>query len=344
MSYFAGLDVSLRSVAVCVINENGKIIIERTVPFEIEDLLTCLQSVDGSIEQVGIEAGVMSQHLYQGLVAAGFKTACMEARQVAAALSAMRNKTDKNDARGIAQVLRSGWFSEVHIKSRASHYDRALLTSRKTVLRKCIDLEQEVRGLLRAFGVRLPATLAHRKFEETVLPIIEADDQIAYALIPMLEAWRSLHAVFLELDRRVKSAARNDPVCLLLMTTPGVGPITALTFKAAVDDPARFRSSRIVGAHFGLTPRRFQSGEKDQTGHISRAGDADVRAALYSAASSLLMRTKTPSHLKTWGMRLVKKRGRRRATVALARKLAVILHRMWVDGTEFRLTGMEVNT
>ena len=120
--------------------------------------------------------------------------------------------------------------------------------------------------------------------------------------------------------------------------------MTALAFKAAIDDPARFKSSRIVGAHFGLTPRRFQSGEKDQTGHISRAGDADVRAALYSAANSLLMRTKTPSHLKTWGMRLVRTRGRRRATVALARKLAIILHRMWADGTEFRLTGMEVQT
>jgi len=344
MSYFAGLDVSLRSVSICVIDADGKIALERTVPFEIEDLAACLLSVDGEVAQVGFEAGVMSQHLYHGLVAAGFETVCMEARQVAAALSAMRNKTDKNDARGIAQVLRSGWFSEVHIKSRNSHYDRALLTSRKTVLRKCIDLEQEVRGLFRAFGVRLPPTLSHRKFEETVLPIIEADDKVAYALLPMIEAWRALYASFLELDRRVKTTARKDPVCLLLMTAPGVGPMTALTFKAAVDDPTRFKSSRIVGAHFGLTPRRFQSGEKDQTGHISRAGDAEVRAALYSAANSLLMRTKAPSHLKTWGMRLVRTRGRRRATVALARKLAVILHRMWVDEKEFRLTGLEVNT
>ena len=180
MSYYAGLDVSLRSVSICMIDEDGTIALERTVPFEIEDVVACLQSVHDMVEQVGFEAGVMSQHLFHGLVAAGYDTVCMEARQVSAALSAMRNKTDKNDARGIAQVLRSGWFSEVHIKSRASHYDRALLTSRKTVLRKCIDLEQEVRGLLRAFGLRLPATLAHRKFEETVLPLIEADDQIAH--------------------------------------------------------------------------------------------------------------------------------------------------------------------
>ena len=259
MSYFVGLDVSLRSVANCIVDREGNIVRERTVPFEIEDVIGCLNDLDQPVKRVGFEAGVMSQHLFHGLQSEGFDVACMEARQVAAALSAMRNKTDRNDARGIAQVLRSGWFSPVHIKSRSSHYARALLTSRKTVLRKCIDLEQEVRGLLRAFGVRLPATLGHSRFEETVGPIIENNDGLAYALQPMLEAWRTLYEAFEKLDRRVKLTARQDPVCLLLMTAPGVGPMTALAFKAAVDDPTRFESSRIVGAHFGLTPRRFQS-------------------------------------------------------------------------------------
>ena len=299
MSYFVGLDVSLRSVAVCAIDVDGNICREQSVSFEIDQIVDCLQALDHPVDKVGFEAGVMSQHLFYGLKAAGFNVVCMEARQVAAALSAMRNKTDKNDARGIAQVLRSGWFSEVHIKSRQSHYERALLTSRKTILRKCIDLEQEIRGLFKAFGIRLPAQLAHRKFEETVRPIIEADEQLAFALRPMLDAWEVLYETFMELDKRVKAAARKDPICLRLMTVPGVGPMTALAFKAAIDDPKRFKSSRTVGAHFGLTPRRFQSGEKDQTGYISRAGDADVRAALYSAANSLLMRTKSPSQLKT---------------------------------------------
>lgn len=273
MSYYAGLDVSLRSVSICLIDSDGKIVLERTVPFEIEDVVTCLKSTGGAVSQVGFEAGVMSQHLYHGLVTAGFKTVCMEARQVSAALSAMRNKTDKNDARGIAQVLRSGWFGEVHIKSRNSHYDRALLTSRKTIMRKCIDFELEVRGLFKAFGYRMPAQVRHHRFEETVRPIIEGDPKLAHALLPMLDAWRSIYETFLALDRRVRQAANKDPVCLLLMTAPGVGPIIALTFKADVDDPGRFKSSRTVGAHFGLTPRRFQSGEKDQTGHISRAGE-----------------------------------------------------------------------
>ena len=341
MSYFAGLDVSLRSISICVVDSDGRIVSEQSIPFEIDEVVAFLNSVGGLISAVGFEAGVMSQHLFYGLLDAGFKTVCMEARQVAAALSAMRNKTDKNDARGIAQVLRSGWYSPVHIKSRDSHYDRALLTSRKTLLRKTIDLEQEIRGIFRAFGVRLPSQLGHHRFEETVRPIIEADDALAHALLPMLEAWKLLYETFRELDRRVKQKAGKDPVCLLLMTAPGVGHMTALSFKSAIDDPSRFKSSRNVGAHFGLTPRRLQSGEKDQTGHISRAGDKEVRAMLYSAANSILVRTSASSHLKSWGLRLVKKKGRRRATVALARKLAVILHRMWVDGSEFHLIGLE---
>jgi len=244
-----------------------------------------------------------------------------------------RNKTDKNDARGIAQIVRSGWCQPVHMKSRESHYIRAMLTSRKAVLRKCVDLENEIRGLFKVFGIRLPKTLAHHRFDDTVRPIIEADEGLSFALLPMLEARAALYIRFREMDKRVKRVAAQDTVCSLLMTTPGVGAMTALHFKAAIDDPARFTSSRTVAAHFGLTPRRFQSGEMDNPGRISRAGDTDVRAALYSAANSLLTRTKHMSPLKSWGLRLVKRRGRKRGTVAVARKLAVILHRMWIDGT-----------
>lgn len=342
MKYFVGLDVALRSLAVCIIDADGKIVRERALACEVEEIVDCLHDFGHPVERVGFEAGTMSQHLFHRLEAKGFDVVCMEARQVAAALSAMRNKTDKNDARGIAQVVRSGWYSPVHMKSRESHYARALLVSRKTVLRKCIDLENEIRGLLKAFGIRLPATLGHHRFDSVVRPIIEADQGLTNALLPMLEARSVLLDTFHELDSRVKHQARKDPVCELLMTTPGVGAITALNFKAAIDDPTRFTSSRLVGAHFGLTPRRFQSGEMDNQGRISRAGDAEVRAALYSAANSLLTRTKASSSLKSWGLRLIKTKGRRRATVAVARKLAVILHRMWVDGEEFRWNEQEV--
>jgi transposase len=260
----------------------------------------------------------------------------MESRQVKAALSAMRNKTDKNDARGIAQILRTGWFSRVHVKSIGSHHIRALLSCRRAVLNKCVDLENEVRGLLKIFGIRLPSHLEHSVFEEAVRESIEADAALAHALIPLLDARGVLYQTFLVLDRRVKATARADALCQLLMTAPGVGPITALTYKAAVDDPRRFKHSRTVAAHFGLTPRRFQSGEVDRLGHISKAGDADVRTALYTAANSLMTRTVGFSTLKAWGMQLMKTKGRRVAVIAVARKLAVILHRMWIDGTEFQ--------
>lgn len=335
--FYAALDVSLRSVAVCIIDQDGQVRLERSIPSELPDLVRCLREFGEPIHQVGIEAGTLTQHLTYGLTEAGFEVVCMEARQVSAALSAMRNKTDKHDARGIAQLLRSGWYSRVHVKSVESHLTRALLTSRKVMQRKCIDLENEIRGLLKVFGVKLPMRLARGAFDIAVRDSIESDAALSYALLPLLQARQMLFETFVELDRRVKRKAREDAVCTRFMGIPGVGEITALSFKAAVDDPARFKSSRTVGAHFGLTPRRFQSGETDNPGHISHAGDADVRATLYAAANAMLMRSITWSSLKAWGVRLMKAKGRRRAIVAVARKIAVVLHRMWVDGSDFRL-------
>ncbi len=341
MDYFAGLDVSLRFCALCIVDNKGKVLFERELPCEVVDIAECLSSFQHPIERVGFEAGTMSQHLFFGLSAEGFDVVCMEARQVNAALSAMRNKTDRNDARGIAQVLRTGWFSPVHMKSRKAHGLRALLSTRKALLNKTIDLANEARGLLKIFGIRLPKSVSHGSFDDTIRPMIEIDDVLAHALLPLLDARLVLYQHFLELDRRVKRAATHDEVCMRMMTVPGVGPITALTFKAAVDDPSRFKRSRTVAAHFGLTPRRYQSGEHDNPGRISKAGDRDVRATLYAAANALLMRTMAGSQIKSWGMRLMRTKGRRRAVVAVARKLAVLLHRMWADGTEFRPEKVE---
>lgn len=336
MNCYAGIDVSLRSCAVCIVDGRGKVLFEQELPCEVEDITKCLNGFAHDIERVGFEAGTLSQHLYFGLTAANFDVVCMEARQVNAALSAMRNKTDKNDARGIAQVLRTGWFSPVHMKSREAHGQRALLSTRKALLKKTMDLANEVRGLLKIFGIRLPKTVKHGGFDDVVRPMIEMDDVLAHALVPLLDARLVLYQHYLELDRRVKRAATHDKVCMRMMTVPGVGPIAALSFKAAVDDPTRFKRSRTVAAHFGLTPRRYQSGEHDNPGRISKAGDRDVRATLYAAANALLMRTMAGSQIKSWGMRLMRTKGRRRAVVAVARKLAVLLHRLWIDGTEFR--------
>ena len=209
-------------------------------------------------------------------------------------------------ARGIAQILRTGWYRTVHVKSIESHHIRALLSSRKAVLNKCIDLENEVRGLFKVFGIKLPAPLKHGAFDGAVRETIEADVALSHALLPLLDARLVLYRTFLEMDRRARKLVQQDEICRRLMTMPGVGAISALTFKAAVDDPKRFKRSRTVGAHFGLTPRRFQSGEMDNMGHISKAGDRDVRIVLYAAANALLTRTTGYSPIKAWGMRLMK--------------------------------------
>jgi transposase len=336
MIYYAGLDVSLRSVNLCVINDQGEIKAETKLDSEVDDIAAYLHGLDYDVSSVGLEAGTLTQYLTYGLQSAGYEVICMEARQVKAALSAMRNKTDKHDARGIAQILRSGWYSRVHVKSLASHHIRLLLSSRRAVLSKCVDLENEVRGLFKVFGIKLPPKLGHGAFDKTVRGTIEADAALAHALLPLLEARLVLYRTFRELDNRTRKMAQRDTVCQRLMTAPGVGYITALTFKAGVDDPTRFKRSRTVGAHFGLTPRRFQSGEMDNPGRISRCGDRDVRSTLYTAANALLTRSSKWSALKVWGMQLAKKRGHRRAVIAVARKLAVILHRMWIDDTQFR--------
>jgi transposase len=229
----------------------------------------------------------------------------------------------------------------VHVKSIESHQVRVLLSSRRAVLAKCVDLENELRGLLKVFGVRLSSHVPHGAYDEAVRPLIEAQPMLARALLPLLEARHVLYRTYLKLDNEVKAVVRADPICQRLMTVPGVGAITALTFKAAVDDPTRFKSSRTVAAHFGLTPRRFQSGETDNVGHISKAGDPEVRSALYVAAHALVTRSNRWCSLKAWGVRLAKIRGRRRAVIAVARKLAVILHRMWIDDTQFRWGSRE---
>ena len=336
MTYYAGIDVSLRSVNICVVDDDGELVAETKLSSDVQEIIAYLDELEQSIDIVGLEAGTLTQYLTYGLQSAGFDVVCMEARQVKAALSAMRNKTDKHDARSIAQLLRSGWYSAVHVKSMESHHIRMLLASRKAILAKCIDLENEIRGIFKIFGIKLPPRLGHGSFDAAVRAIIEADETLSHALLPMLDARLVLYQTFRVLDNRTRHLANDDPVCQLFMTAPGVGHITALTYKAGVDDPARFKRSRTVAAHFGLTPRRLQSGEMDIEGRISKSGDAEVRSTLYTAANAMLTRSSRWSPLKAWGMKLAKTRGHKKAVIAVARKLAVILHRMWIDETQFQ--------
>src|ERR1700676_1768330 len=237
-------------------------------------------------------------------------------------------------ARGIAQLMRLGWFRPVDCKSLPAQEMRALLTARKLLQTKNHDVEMCLRGVLRGFGLKVGATTP-RNFATRIGELVTGHTTLSVVAEALLAARNTLFAEWQKLEKRLRSLAREDRRVQLLMSAPGVGPIVALTYASAIDDPGRFKSSKTVGALFGLTPRKYQSGETDVTGRISKIGDRGVRTALYEAANVILTRPVKGSTLKSWGMRLAARAGMRKAKVALARKLAVVLHRMMVDGTNF---------
>lgn len=340
MEHYAGLDVSLELTSVCIVDAQGRIICETKVPSEPEDLVRYFQSLKLSIERVGLEAGPLSQWIHAGLAGAGFETVLLETRHVKALLSAMTVKTDRRDARGIAQLLRSGWYRPVHAKSVGAQEVRALLTARKLIQAKLLDVESGMRGVLRGFGLKV-GPISRGRFETRIRELVDGHAMLETVIDAMLGVRAALESEFKRLHRALLGIVRDDPVCRQLMSVPGVGAIVAITFKSGVDDPTRFKHSRDVGPHFGLTPKKYQSGELDVTGAVTKRGDRMVRTALYEAASVMLTRTVRFSSLKAWGVAVARRRGTKKARVALARKLGVILHRMWVDGTDFRWSNGE---
>jgi transposase len=258
----------------------------------------------------------------------------LETRHVRDAFKAMPVKSDRNDARGIAQLMRLGWFRPVHCKSKTAQETRALLTARKLVQSKLRDIEASLRGTLRGFGLKVGATTS-RRFAARIKELVAGHPTLEVVAEALLAAHAVLLREFNGFERRMRTMARHDAKAQLLMSTPGVGAIVGLTVASAIDDPARFKSSKQVGAHFGMTPKKYQSGETDYTGRISKNGDKGVRTALFEAAHVILTRPVKGSALKSWAMRLAKRAGMKKAKVALARKLAVIMHRMLVDGTTF---------
>jgi transposase len=334
MNRFAGLDVSVKDTSICILDESGEIVREDKVPTEPEAIIAVLRTQECVFKRIGLEAGPLSQWLYTRLAKAGMPAICVETRHMKAALSAERQKTDRNDARGIAQMMRVGLYQPVHVKTQQSQEKRVLLTSRKLLQRKLLDIENELRGILRNFGLKVGPVRAN-KFEGRIRDLVEDHPRLAKIVEPILIARQALREQFNALHKILLELVRDDDVCRLLMTAPGVGPVVALTYRATVDVPARFGKSKAVGAHYGLTPRRYQSGEIDRMGRISKCGDGMLRTALYEAAQVLMVRTRKWCSLKAWGMQIARRRGMQKAIVAVARRLAVILHRMWRDGTEF---------
>jgi transposase len=334
MDHYAGIDVSLKSSSVCVVDANGKIVREDQVASEPGALIAWLGSLGLSLTRIGLEAGPQSQWLFAPMREAGLAVELLETRHVRRAFETMPVKTDRKDARGIAQLMRLGWFRPVHCKSVTAQEARALLTVRKLVQSKLHDVEMSLRGILRNFGLKVGRTTA-TGFAARISELVAGDPHLEVLAAALLAVRAVLLGELKRLEKRVRALARGDARARLLMSTPGVGVIVALTYVSAIDDPARFKSSKMVGAHFGMTPTKYKSGETDITGRISKIGDASVRTALFEAAHVILTRPVRGSALKRWAARLARRAGMKRAKVALARKLAVIMHRMLVDATPF---------
>jgi transposase len=335
MEHYAAIDVSLERSSVCVVDAAGQIVREAKVQSEREALVAFLEQSGLRFTRIGLEAGPLSQWLHAGLVEAGLPAILLETRHVKAALKAMTVKTDRNDARGMAQLMRMGWFRPVHVKAPVVQEIRALLTARKLLVAKLRDVESSIRGILRGFGLKV-GTISKGKFEARIRELVAGQARLERVAEPLLRARVALRAEYATLHRELLRTVREDEVCGRLMTIPGVGAVVAMTFRSAIDQPERFAKSKAVGAHFGLTPKKYQSGEIDRTGRISKVGDAMVRTALFEAANVMLTRAVRFSMLKAWALRVASRQGMKKAKVALARKLAVVMHRMWVDGTAFR--------
>ena len=334
--YYAGLDVSLKETFVCIIDENGTIVHEQSVPSDVDALSTYLKKTNLPFERIGIESGQLSIPLCKGLSQEVLPVICVDARHMAAALSARINKNDKNDARGIAQMLRVGLYKEVLVKSDEACEVKFLLGSRRHLVNTKYELMGTIRGLLKIYGIKLGSQAQF--FEQARAAIKQLSPFIQRSVESILLNITELERSLDELTQALSDIGKEDKACKRLMTVPGVGVIVAMTYKSAVDCPERFEDSYAVGAYFGLTPKQYASGEVDRYGSISKMGSKECRTLLYEAAQVLLTRVGAPSKLKAWGLKLMQKKGRKKAIVAVARKLAVIMHRMLMDKTEFRYT------
>jgi transposase len=339
VTYFAGLDVSLEETSICVVDEDGSVVREARAGSDPASIASWFAQAGLAVCRLGLEAGPLSPWLHQGLVAAGLPAICIETRRMRSATQLMAVKTDREDARAIAQAMRVGWYTVVHVKSAAAQELRVLLRNRKLMREQRVALDNEIRGTLKAFGIKL-GKVSEGRFGERVMSALKEQRPVLLSMVePLLSVRLTLRRSYAVLQRQVKAVVQASAVCQRFMTTPGVGSVVSLTYMTGVDDPRRFTHSRDVGPHLGLTPRKYASGQIDRNGAISKCGDEMVREALFQAAHTLLTRVKAWSALKAWGMQVAKRRGLRRATVAVARKLAIILHKMWVTGEDFRWTA-----
>ena len=341
MELYVGLDVSLKETSICVVDGNGKIMSEGSAVSEPDTIAKYLKTKAANANRIGLETGPTATWLWHELRSFGLPVICIDARHAKAALSMQLNKSDRNDAAGIARIMQCGWYKEVQVKRLSCHEIRAVLNSRAQLIKIKTDLENQIRGLLKNLGLVVGKGRGN-VFRSRVEQLLSDNDRLSAAVLPLLQVREKVGREVTDLSKKLLAMARDNVAVRRSMTVPGIGPITALAFYTAIDDPERFTRSRNVGAYVGLTSRRHASGEVDWSGRISKCGDPMLRSYLFEAAGVLLTRVPQWCKLKAWGHRLWKRIGFKKAKVAVARKLAVILHRMWCDGTDFQWSSREV--
>ena len=335
MTRFVGLDVSQKLTSIGVVDDTGRRLWRGQCHSDPEQIERAVRGHAGDDASIGIETGPMTPWLVHELRQRGLNVTCLDARHASAALKMQINKTDQNDAEGLAQIMRTGWYRPVHVKSLDAHRARALLGARAQLVGMTTRLSNHIRGVLKTFGL-LPGAMRGLPFDKRVEALLAERDELAPIVRPMLAAWRQLREQIAAFDKAVRALAKASPTCRLLRSVPGIGVVSVLAYVSTVEDPARFTRSRSVGAHMGLTPRQYQSGEVDRSGRISRCGDTLARTLMYEAAVVILTRVKRASRLKDWAQAIAKRSGVGKARVALARKLSVILHSIWRSGEPFR--------
>ena len=341
MEYYIGCDVSMKAISVCVMEKSGKILLRKDIAATPETLLLVIKPYlpDGL---VGLEAGSTSSWLYHGLEKAGVKVVCLETHHARKALSSQPVKTDRNDAEGLAQLLRTGWYKAVHVKQDDTQEVKAWIEARELLKHKQQDIKNAIRGLVKPFGIIFPAGKGSLWVEKVKQRLEKEKAGLSALITPLLTVYETLCDEKATYDKYIEEYAKHDEICQRLQTIDGIGPINAVAFKAVVETPERFASNRDIGAYLGLTPRIYASGETERRGHITRAGSETMRSLLFEAAQVLLARVKQMSSLKSWGMRLCKKKPGKVVVAALARKLAVTMLAIWKNGTTFQPTKANV--
>lgn len=335
MKYYAGLDVAMKETFMCILDENGKRVFESKSATDPQPIYEELKKSGVELEKVGLETGSLSNYLTKGLQKLGLPAVCIDARKMAAILSVTVNKTDKNDARGIADAMRCNHYKAANIREEEDTSLKALIKSRTTLVQSRMTFKNTIRGLLKTYGHRL-GEVSHQKFASKVRELENIPEHVFSGIQALLKSYETIHEEIIKIEKQLNKIAKESEEIKRLMTVPGVGVILSLSYKADMGDPTRFENSHNVGAYYGMTPRQYSSGETVKQGRISRCGATDVRYLLTEAAVVLLTRTKTWSSLKAWGLKIQKKHGFKKAAVAVGRKLSIIMHRMMVTGESFK--------